>query len=100
MHATVSCIPAQSDPKPSPIQSNPINLLPPVLTPFHHDWRRFGGGNRFGFVKLYDGSTSAELQLFIKAEVENFEEAIKGSTGASLCAVGEVVASKVGCLCS
>jgi asparaginyl-tRNA synthetase len=57
---------------------------------------RFGGNNRFAFVKVYDGSTHLEMQIVVGDTVTGFENLTNGVAviAASVLCIGEVVASK------
>jgi len=55
---------------------------------------RSGGGGKFAFIKLYDGTTGNELQVVVDAACPGFKEVTKDNgVGCSMFVIGEVVAS-------
>jgi len=54
---------------------------------------RAGGGNKFFFVKLYDGTTADELQVIVDSSAKGFDQIEKLGNGSSLFVIGEIVQS-------
>jgi asparaginyl-tRNA synthetase len=57
---------------------------------------RFGGADRFAFVRVYDGSTHLELQVIVDETISGFAALKDGtaSIAASVLCIGEIILSK------
>jgi len=54
---------------------------------------RSGGGGKFFFVMLYDGTTAEELQVIVDSKATGFADVGKLGNGASLFVLGEIIPS-------
>lgn len=55
---------------------------------------RTGGGGKFAFIKLYDGTSGNELQVVVDSSCPGFTEAVKDNgVGCAMFVIGEIVPS-------